>query len=158
MEMYAVPITGNEGGDATTPLGALVEFYRAFNNRDLALMRHHWHAQECVLDNPLGGIRRGWAELEPLYARLFTGAARVQVEFYDYTLHETETLFVAAGRERGHYQLGHERIELMIRTSRIFRKVAGRWRQIHHHGSIEDAAVLARYQAVVLGVGSGEGQ
>ena len=36
-----------------------------------------------------------------------------------------------------------------IRISRIFRRVDGRWRQIHHHGSIDDADLLARYQAAV---------
>lgn len=43
------------------------------------------------------------------------------------------------------------RIELAIRTSRIYRKAGGRWRQIHHHGSVEDPDLLARYRAAVLG-------
>ena len=105
-----------------------------------------------MLDNPLGGIRRGWAEIEPLYARLFSGPARVKVVFFDYSLHEGADLFVAAGRERGQFELGDTRIDLTTRTSRIYRKVDGRWRQIHHHGSIEDAELLGRYQAAVLGM------
>jgi len=39
--------------------------------------------------------------------------------------------------------------DLNIRTTRIFHLVDGRWRQIHHHGSIEDANLLAEYQNVV---------
>jgi len=42
------------------------------------------------------------------------------------------------------------RLDLAIRTTGIFRRAAGRWRQIHHHGSIENAQMLARYQQVVL--------
>jgi hypothetical protein len=37
----------------------------------------------------------------------------------------------------------------MIRTSRWFKLADGRWRQLHHHGSIEDADLLARYQLAV---------
>lgn len=147
--ILAPAITGAETATPDTPIGALAEFYRAFNGRDLDLMRRNWHPDECVLANPLGGLRRGWAEIEPLYARLFGGAARVYVEYYDYTLHEGGDLFVAAGRERGHFVRDGLRIELAIRTSRAYRMLAGRWRQVHHHGSIEDADLLARYQSAV---------
>lgn len=143
------PITGAEDLDPASPLGALAEFYRAFNDRDLALMRQNWHPEECVLANPLGGLRRGWTEIEPFYARLLGGTARVRVSFQDYTLHEGGELFLAAGREHGHFVLGETSIELAIRTSRVYRWTAGRWHQIHHHGSIEDACLLERYQSAV---------
>jgi hypothetical protein len=38
---------------------------------------------------------------------------------------------------------------MAIRTSRFFRLVDGQWRQQHHHGSIDDPALLAAYQAAV---------
>lgn len=97
MELMHAAVTGMECAEADTPLGALSQFYRAFNNRNLELMRRNWHQEECVLDNPLGGIRRGWAEIEPLYASLFNGPARVRVVFFDYTLHVGGDLFCAAG-------------------------------------------------------------
>jgi ketosteroid isomerase-like protein len=149
MQIHPYPITGAESAEADTPQGALSEFYRAFNQRDLDLMRRNWHPEECVMDNPLGGIRRGWGEIEPLYVRLFTGAARVYVEFFDYSLHAGANLFVAAGRERGRFEQGDTHIDLAIRTSRVFRLEEGRWRQIHHHGSIEEPELLARYRAAV---------
>lgn len=114
-------------------------------------MRENWALEECVLDNPLGGIRRGWAEIGPLYERLFNGPSKVYVEFYDYTLHVGGEIFCAAGRERGLFQLGDLRLDLAIRTSRIYRRFDNVWRQIHHHGSIENPDLLARYQAAVLG-------
>ncbi len=135
-----------------TPESALEQFYAAFNGRDLALMADNWaQTDEIALDNPLGGIRRGWAEIFPLYERVFSGPAVVYVEFYDYTLHVGEELFYAVGRERGHFRKGHTELALAIRTSRIFKKLEGRWRQVHHHGSIEDPELLARYQSAVLG-------
>jgi ketosteroid isomerase-like protein len=150
MKVIASAITGMESAESGTPFGALSEFYRAFNNRNLDLMRANWHREECVLDNPLGGIRRGWAEIEPLYQRLFSGAARVQVVFFDYTLHQGGEMFCAAGRERGTFEKGGEKIDLAIRTTRIYRHVGGRWCQIHHHGSIEEPELLSRYRSAVL--------
>ena len=41
-------------------------------------------------------------------------------------------------------------LELAIRTTRIFRWTNERWRQIHHHGSIDNPDVLAHYQQAVL--------
>jgi ketosteroid isomerase-like protein len=101
------------------------------------------------MDNPLGGIRRGWDEISRAYNRIFSGAGVVKVEFFDYTLHASDHTFLAVGRERGSYKSAGQEIELMIRTSRWFKLADGRWRQLHHHGSIEDADLLARYQLAV---------
>jgi ketosteroid isomerase-like protein len=144
------PVTGRETADPATTLGALAEFYRAFNARDLALMSQNWlNTEEASMDNPLGGIRRGWDEIAPVYQRIFASAATVTVEFFDYTLHETADGFLVVGRERGTLKSPKATIDLKIRTSRWFKRVDGRWRQLHHHGSIEDADLLARYQAAV---------
>ena len=149
----ATPITGRESAALKgSPHAALVEFYRALNGRDLALMQRHWaEGEEIAMDNPLGGIKRGWAEIGAVYQRVFGGPATVTVEFYDYTLHETPEMFYAVGRERGAFEREGTRIELAIRTSRIFRRVHGAWRQVHHHGSIENPELLARYQTAVFG-------
>lgn len=140
------------GQAITSPEAALEQFYAAFNGRDLALMAENWaQTDEIALDNPLGGIRRGWADIRPLYERVFSGPAVVYVAFHDYTLHVAHDLFYAVGRERGHFRSGDTELALAIRTSRVFRQFEGRWKQVHHHGSIEDPALLARYQAAVLG-------
>jgi ketosteroid isomerase-like protein len=145
------PITGREApGDPSDPVQALAQFYRAFNNRDLALMAQNWDdTEEVAMDNPLGGIKRGWPEIRSVYERIFRGAGRVQVEFHDYTVHVGGDLFYAIGRERGTFVSPAVTLKLAIRTSRIFRRVDGRWRQVHHHGSIEDADLLRAYQEAV---------
>lgn len=83
--------------------------------------------------------------------RVNSGPARVYVEFYDYTLHASPDLFYAVGRERGDFVRAGERLALAIRTSRVFRRVGGIWRQVHHHGSIDDPELLACYQRAVQG-------
>lgn len=40
-------------------------------------------------------------------------------------------------------------LEMAIRTSRVFRRISGEWRQVHHHGSVDDAELLAAYQQAV---------
>lgn len=137
--------------EPTTPEATLEEFYAAFNDRDIALMAQNWSdGADASMSNPLGGIRRGWEEIKAGYHRLFTGPTRVYVEFYDYSVHEAGDLFFAVGRERGDFRLGETRVELAIRTSRIYQRRNGRWRQVHHQGSIDDPVLLARYQTAVL--------
>ncbi|MBI3582155.1 MAG: nuclear transport factor 2 family protein [Nitrospinae bacterium] len=151
MKPVETPITGGEDRIGLSgPHLALSEFYEAFNNRDFEKMSRNWaDSEEIAMDNPLGGIRRGRAEIMEVYSRIFGGPARVYVEFYDYTIHEAGGLFYAVGRERGRFQKGGASVELAIRTSRVFRLVAGRWRQVHHHGSIDDPALLDNYQRAV---------
>jgi len=57
------------------------------------------------MDNPVGGIARGWHAIRAIYERLFAGSGRL-----------------CAG---------------------------GRRHQVHHHGSIEDPALLAAYRQAV---------
>ena len=146
-------ITGKEGqGNLSTPYQVLAQFYCPFNPGDIKMMSENWwQSEEIAMDNPLGGIKRGWAEIQPVYERIFNGPAEIYVEYYDYTLHQTAEMFYTVGRERGYFRLGGEEITLIIRTSRIFRRINGRWKQSHHHGSIEDPQLLARYQAAVSG-------
>ncbi|QSO52102.1 nuclear transport factor 2 family protein [Alicyclobacillus curvatus] len=146
------PITGQElKTGRSLPYDALVDFYAAFNKKDMDLMARNWAQTDDVsMDNPLGGIKRGWNEIQEVYANIFNGPADVQVEFHDYTLHEAGGMFLAVGRERGLCHVGGEDILLAIRTSRTYQFVDGRWQQVHHHGSIDDAALLRTYQAAVF--------
>jgi ketosteroid isomerase-like protein len=145
-------ITGKEDhGDLSSPFQVLAHFHHAFNSRDMQMMSENWaQSDEIAMDNPLGGIKRGWTEIQSVYERIVKSQAEVYVEFYDYTIQETAEMFCAIGRERGYLRSGGKEIALAIRTSRIFRKTGGRWRQVHHHGSIDDPDLLARYQAAVM--------
>jgi len=142
------PITGNEDlAGLSGPVRALAEFYAAFNGRDMDAMANNWeHGESAVMKNPLGGIKRGWAEISEVYRRIFNGPATVYVEFYDYSIVESPGMFLASGRERGRALIGRETIELAIRTSRVYRLVDGRWRQVHHHGSFDDPELLKKYR------------
>jgi ketosteroid isomerase-like protein len=152
MQPVQTPITGSENlGDLKSPLQALAQFYAAFNRRDLQAMSRNWLQSAAVaMDNPLGGITRGWEEIQAVYERIFNGSAKVYVEFYDYTIHTMNDIFYAVGRERGTLQVGEEQVVLAIRTSRVFQRVGETWKQVHHHGSIDVPGLLKRYQSAIL--------
>lgn len=151
MQTIQQPITGNEQSNTdATPLNALIQFYDAFNHRKIDLMEQNWANDNTIaMDNPLGGIMRGWDNIKKVYLRIFDGKAKVYVEFYDYTIHQSNDFFYAVGRERGTFEIDGKSIELAIRTSRIFKRIDGQWRQVHHHGSIENPQLLRDYQQMV---------
>jgi ketosteroid isomerase-like protein len=132
------------------PLAALSAFYRAFNQRDPGAMSRNWANDAAAsMSNPLGGIARGWPAIRAVYERIFAGHAQVQVAFHDFTLHEAGDFFHAVGRERGTLVNGGTRLDLAIRTSRLYCRIDGTWRQVHHHGSFDDPALLAAYREAV---------
>ena len=51
----------------------LSEFYHALNEHDLILMARNWaQVGEVAMDNPLGGIKRGWDEIRNVYEQIFS--------------------------------------------------------------------------------------
>ena len=145
-------ITGKESiEDATNPYHALVEFYAAFNGADMIKMEQNWaNEASVIMANPLGGIKTGWRQIRPVYERIFARPQQVYVEYYDITICNTAEQFFAVGRERGYFKdRAGTQIPLNIRTSRVFQNRNGQWRQVHHHGSMDNPELLARYQQEV---------
>jgi len=152
MNTKNIIITGKESVEnrANPEMIALVNFYKAFNEGDLELMSHVWlNSKEASMNNPVGGIMRGWDEIGTVYDRIFNGKAKVYVEFYDFTVHKTDNMFFVTGRERGYFKLDTLEVPLKIRTSRVFIKTNGEWKQIQHHGSIDNPELLKTYQEAV---------
>lgn len=128
---------------------ALDTFYFAFNNRQLELLDKIWKKDALIqLDNPLGGIKRGAQHIHDLYARIIQGSVLVRVNFTDAIAYVTPNMVIFAGREIGTYTLNGTAKDLTIRTTRVFTYdiKQGGWRQVHHHGSIDDADLLEDYQ------------
>ena len=147
------PITGTELIDQLmAPVAGLIQFYSAFNNGNLAQMAANWAGSDDVtIDDPAGGSARGWTEVEELYRRIFGSPTEVYLELRDYAIHATAEMFYAVGHEHGHFVQDGERVELTIRSSRIFKCVDEEWKQVHSHGSIDDSDLLARYRSALLG-------
>jgi hypothetical protein len=153
MNSYPTEVSGDErkraDGDA---VDALIEFYRAFNTGDLKALEEVWLAgSEPSMDNPIGGIRRGWAEIAQGYSKLFEGPATVRVTFHDFTSQGGDDWHLFVGRERGACRTATEVLDVAFRTTRWFVHREGAWRQLHHHGSVEDPKMLADYQKLIFG-------
>lgn len=153
MESLLTAINGTENLTHTndSKMKALISFYKAFNQRDLQLMQNVWlNTEEASMNNPVGGIMRGWNNIKSVYNKIFNGNAKVYVEFYDFTVHSTDNMFLVTGRERGFFEKGNNKIDLAIRTSRVFIKEKDDWKQIQHHGSIDSPELLRKYQNIIL--------
>jgi ketosteroid isomerase-like protein len=86
---------------------ALSDFYRALNTRDIELMARNWApTTDAVMDNPVGGIMRGWEAIRAVYERVFSSSGKYWFEFYDYSYHDAGEIFYVVGRERGEYSAG----------------------------------------------------
>lgn len=135
----------------TGALAGLESFYAAFNNRHLDQLTDVWSADPLVqLNNPLGGMVRGIVGIRSLYDRVFSSNGRAWVEFGDIVAHDLGEAVVFAGRECGEFATEDDVVPLSIRTSRIFAFEPRRgWRQVHHHGSIDDPSALNNYQQAV---------
>ncbi|UFW65916.1 nuclear transport factor 2 family protein [Rhizobium laguerreae] len=152
MQTHLREITGNEAKTGDGPLDALIEFYRAFNAADMTGLEAVWVEGEAPsMDNPIGGIRRGWGAIAEGYSRLFEGQAKVQVVFHDFTSQGGEDWHLFVGRERGRCETPEERLDVAFRTTRWFVRMNDTWRQLHHHGSVEDPEMLADYQRLIFG-------
>ncbi|MGN8198562.1 YybH family protein [Salinisphaera sp. RV14] len=152
MNALTTAITGTETATGDSALAALIGFYRAFNACDLEALAANWMEGDAPsMDNPIGGIRRGWPAIREGYAKLFTGPARVEAAFHDFTSQGGSDWHLFVGREKGICMTPETTVDLRIRTTRWFMKVGGVWRQLHHHGSIEEPALLADYQRAIFG-------
>ncbi len=78
MVPVSAPITGTEQlGDLRQPVQALAQFYQTFNSRDLVLMAENWSASDdVVMDNPVGGVMRGWDEISSSETRRYGESRR----------------------------------------------------------------------------------
>lgn len=158
MSTQALEITGAEAlaGDGSA-LDALKAFYRAFNGRDMAALASNWaQGERPSMDNPIGGIRRGWPAIRGGYEKLFDGPATVRVTFHDFTSDGGDDWHLFVGREKGVCVIGGRTIDVRFRTTRWFVKIDGAWRQLHHHGSADEPQLLADYQRAILGAPIGE--
>lgn len=152
MKTHLGEITGNEAKTGDGPLDALKEFYRAFNAADMTALEAVWVEGEAPsMANPIGGIRRGWGAIAEGYSRLFEGQAKVRVTFHDFTSQGGEDWHLFVGRERGRCETPEESLDVAFRTTRWFVRRNDTWRQLHHHGSVEDPKMLADYQRLIFG-------
>jgi hypothetical protein len=150
-------VTGREARSSSRDaLDALIDFYRAFNAHIDGLAANWEQGNSPSMDNPMGGIRRGWQSISEGYLKLFGGPAIVRVTFQDFTSQGGDDWHLFVGLEKGTCITPDVKMEVRFRTTRWFTRTGGAWRQLHHRGSIEEPGMLAEYQKTILGAALGE--
>jgi ketosteroid isomerase-like protein len=132
---------------------ALESFYYGWHHRDADVLRAVWSDDPLAqLDNPVGGILRGGDAIAGLYQKALASPADLRVTFGDVVAYLGKGDAVFAGRETGSFTTPDgTTVPVEIRTTRYFRYADGRWRQYHHHGSIDDPGALRAYQQAIRG-------
>ncbi len=155
MQVIKKPITGDDFfGDALSPTQSLTQFYFAFNDRDVFLMSANWAMQlpelELSLADSGGKVRRGWNEIRAYYDAIFKSSFRMRLSLPEYTLHQHPEVTFAVGVEHAVLtKEGGEVLEFSIRSTRILKRIGGRWKQVHYHGSIDDPEALKALQELL---------
>ena len=135
--------------ELSVPELAIYGFYKAFNEKNMAAITKIWaNTEDNTIENPAGGIRRGWSDLKWAYEKVLGSQAKISAEFYDYTIHIVGEVFWSVGRERIFLNFGGEDISMDVRITRIFSIIDGEWRLVHLHGSFEDPEMLRKYQQI----------
>jgi len=133
------------------PINALVAFYQAFNARNAEVAANNWSRKYSIaMSNPIGGIRRNWNAIREGYGKIMEGEARVYVEYHDFNFHLFDNVFYVEGRERGSIVTNDLELGLKVRTTRIYKLFDEGWKQVHHHGSIDNPELQQRYQQAIF--------
>jgi len=144
-KLHTVVVTGKEKEYLNSEHQALCEYYKALNTADIDIMKNNWSRQKsAIFTSPLGGIVRTYDDVIASHSDLFNSPIGIDVEYYDIDISPMENGFTAVGRERGTMKIVDETFDVGFRTSRIFIKEDGKFKQVHHHGSFEDLTTQNR--------------
>jgi len=132
-------INGKEMSQLSPEYKALSEYYNALNNANITKMKNNWSRDtRAAFTSPLGGITRAFENIISSHDALFNSKIDIDVEYYDIEITNLENGFSAVGRERGTMSIDGVIMDVGFRTSRLFIKEDGAFKQLHHHGSFEN--------------------
>jgi len=138
-------ITGKETGKLSKEHEALHKYYAALNTGNIQKMKDVWSKEKTTaFTSPLGGIVRTYEEVVEAHEVLFSIPIKIHVEYYDIEITHLENGFSSVGRERGIMIINGESVDVAFRTSRLFIKENGTYKQLHHHGSFEEVTTQER--------------
>ncbi|HHB51497.1 MAG TPA: DUF3050 domain-containing protein [Saprospiraceae bacterium] len=146
-------INGKERSALPLEYQALHEYYAALYSGDIVKMRNVWSKEKTTaFISPLGGIVRSYEDVIQAHDELFSLPVKIDVEYYDIEITKLKNGFSSVGRERGSMTIEGECINVAFRTSRLFIKEEGVYKQLHHHGSFEEIETqekIMRYLAKI---------
>ena len=125
-----------EGDEAGAVTAANDGFYRAFESLDIDNMTEVWARDETVrCVHPGWGMLQGWTDVMASWERIFDAATMMQFRITGTEVSVEDDWAWVACTENLTQVMNGQVIETHVQTTNIFRKRAGRWLMVHHHGS-----------------------
>jgi ketosteroid isomerase-like protein len=116
---------------------AATNFYAALNTMftgDVAPMLETWsHAADVIYMGPNGGMKVGWAQVQPTWEAQAAMKLGGKVEPSDMHIVLGDDLAITQNYEKGSNTINGKLTTVSIRATNVFRKENGVWKMIGHH-------------------------
>lgn len=114
------------------------EFYAALNRMlhgDAGSLGDIWSNDPTVTTmHPIGGREVGWDQVKTSFERVARSATGGQVELTEQMIRIAGDVAYELGVERAEFAISGEPLSVNSRVTNIYRRQAGGWKIVHHHG------------------------
>ena len=119
---------------------ASAEFYAALNRMldgNARSLGKIWsHSSSVTTMHPIGGREVGWENVNASFEQVAQRSTGGRVELVDQLIRAAEEFAYELGVELAQFSLAGEQLSLSARVTNIYRREAGGWKIVHHHGDI----------------------
>ena len=128
-------------------------FYAALSrmlNGDASALTDIWsHAPTVTTMHPIGGRQVGWDQVRDSFERVAQLSTRGHVQLIDQFIQVAGDFAYELGIEQGQFWLSGQPASVDARATNIYRREAGAWKVVHHHGDLSPniIEVLSRLDA-----------
>ncbi len=117
-------------------LKANEKFYKAFNGRDLDLMKNVWHQDEAVACiHPGWEVLRGFDSIMKSWANIFLGSENLEIRLSEIEL----TLYpdvIWVSCQENLFAMSMSGVQVSkVHATNLFKRARGGWKMVLHHAS-----------------------
>lgn len=117
---------------------ASAQFYAALNRMldgDASSLGDIWLQDPTVTTmHPIGGREVGWEQVRRSFEEVARKSTGGRVELTDQLIQIAEGVAYELGVEHAQFSIAGEPLSLNARVTNIYRRQAGGWKIVHHHG------------------------
>ena len=114
------------------------EFYAALNRMlggDARSLADIWaHDATVTTMHPIGGRQVGWDQVRESFEEVARKSTGGQVERTDQLIRVAGDTAYELGVEHAQFSIGGQELSVNSRITNIYRREAGAWKIVHHHG------------------------
>jgi ketosteroid isomerase-like protein len=114
------------------------EFYAALNRMlggDASSLEDIWsHDTTITTMHPIGGREIGWQQVRASFEQVARSSTGGRVEITDQLFRIAGDVAYELGVERAQFSISGEPLSVNSRVTNIYRRQAGNWKIVHHHG------------------------